>query len=100
MLYRPVNLDSERIVGLVFELASQLQVERAQRIALELALERAGVLKSDAVGAVAGDAELKARSTAELNQSMAKLLRVITEIGDARGPLRHEGLAPANSGAT
>lgn len=99
MLYRPVTPDAERIVGLVFELASQLQVERAQRIALELALERAGVLKSDAVDALAGDAELRERSTAELNQAMAKLLRVITELSDARGPLRHEGLAPAQGEA-
>lgn len=98
MLYRPVNLDSERIVGPIFELASQLQVERAQRIALELALERAGVLKSDAIGALAGDPELNARSSEELDRAMAKLLRVITELSDARGPLRHEGLAPAQGG--
>ena len=40
--------------------------------------------------AVAGDVELNRRSRAELDQSMAKLLRVLTESADARGPLRGE----------
>lgn len=90
MMYRNNFPDAERLAGLVFELASQLQVERSQRVALELALERAGVLKPDAVAAVAGDVELNRRSRAELDQSMAKLLRVLTESADARGPLRGE----------
>ncbi len=94
MMYRNNYPDAERLAGLVFELASQLQVERSQRVALELALERAGVLKPDAVAAVAGDAELDRRSRAELDQSMAKLLRVLTESADARGPLRGEIAKP------
>jgi len=89
-MYRNNTPDAERLAGLVFELASQLQVERSQRIALELALERAGVLKPDAVAAVAGDVELRRRSGAELDQAMEKLLRVLTESADPRGPLRGE----------
>lgn len=89
MMYRNNVLDAERLAGLVFELASQLQVERSQRIALELALERAGVLAPGALAA-AGDAELRQRSCAELDQALEKLLRVLMERADARGPLRGE----------
>jgi hypothetical protein len=94
MMYRNNIPDAERLAGLVFELASQLQVERSQRLALELALERAGVLAPNALAAVAGDVELRQRSRAELDQSMEKLLRVLTERADARGPLRGE-IAPS-----
>ncbi len=93
MMYRNNVLDAERLAGLVFELASQLQVERSQRVALELALERAGVLKPDSVASLAGDDELRRRSNSELDQAMAKLLRVLTESADPRGPLRGE-IAP------
>jgi hypothetical protein len=94
MMYRNNVPDAERLAGLVFELASQLQVERSERVALELALERAGVLTPGAVAAVAGDAELRRRSRAELDRSIEKLLRVLTERADARGPLRGE-IAPS-----
>lgn len=90
MMYRNNIPDAERLTGLVFELASQLQVERSQRVALELALERAGVLTPGAISEVAGDAELRRRSGIELDQAMEKLLRVLTERADARGPLRGE----------
>ena len=99
MMYRNNVLDAERLAGLVFELASQLQVERSQRVALELALERAGVLKPDAVAALAGDDELRRRSGNELDQAMAKLLRVLTESADARGPLRGEIAKAGQEGA-
>jgi hypothetical protein len=95
MMYRNNTPDAERLAGLAFELASQLQVERSQRIALELALERAGVLKPDAIAILAGDEELRRRSRVELDQAMAKLLRVLTEGADPRGPLRGEAVKSA-----
>lgn len=83
-----VGLDPERLAGLVFDLASQLHIERAQRIALEIALVRAGVLDVQKIEGLASDAELRRRSAAELDQSMAKLMRVLTEHADERRPLR------------
>jgi len=97
MIHRSITPDAERLVGLVFELASQLHVERTQRIALELALERAGVLQPAALDSVAGDAELRARSTVELDTAMAKFLRVLSESADARGPLRNEAAPHSHS---
>ena len=82
------NPDPERLTGLVFELASQLHIERTQRIALEIALTRSGVLDVQGVEGLAGDAELRRRSAAELELSMAKLMRVLTEHPDERRPLR------------
>jgi hypothetical protein len=78
----------EQLTALVFELASQLHVERVRRLALEVALERSGALAPDAVQAVAGDARLAARGAAELERAMAGIMRVLTEGGDPRSPLR------------
>ena len=78
----------EQLTALVFELASQLHVERVRRLALEVALERCGALAPDAVQAVAGDARLAARGAAELERAMAGIMRVLTEGGDSRSPLR------------
>ena len=87
--------DLEQLTALVFELASQLHVERVRRLALEVALERSGALAPDAVQAVVGDARLAARSAAELERAMAGTMRVLTEGGDPRSPLR----AQSRSGA-
>lgn len=84
--------DSERLAGLVFELASQLHAERARRIALEQALVSAGVLTAGAVAAAAPAA--RAETSAALDRSMHGLLRMIAESDDPRTPLRHEGRAP------
>ncbi len=87
-------LDRERLAGLVFELAAQLHVERAQRIALEVALERAGVFAPGALAALADDPDYRDRAQSGLDTSMHKLLRVLAENDDPRAPLRHE--APAD----
>jgi len=80
--------DRRQLAGLVFELASQLHVERAQRVALQTALERAGVLDAAALAAVAADAAAQRLSRQMLEQSVARLLRVLTEDIDPRRPLR------------
>ena len=82
------ELDTQRLAGLVFELASQLQAERAHRLALETALARAGVLPPGAVAGLADDPELRAESRRAADESVARLLRVLTEQPDARRPLR------------
>jgi hypothetical protein len=84
---KPV-LDDERLAGLVFELASQLHAERLHRLALEHALERAGVLAPGAVQAAAADAALRERGRSEVEEAVARLMRVLTENADRRAPLR------------
>lgn len=80
--------DRQQLAGLVFELASQLHVERAQRVALQVALERAGVVDAATLLALAGDPELRRRDREMLEESIAKLLRVLTEEADPSRPLR------------
>ena len=80
--------DLEQLTALVFELASQLHVERVRRLALEAALERAGARAPAGVPAGAGHARLAARGAAALDRAMAGIMRVLTESGDPRSPLR------------
>lgn len=96
MKHRPIDLDTERLAGLIYELASQLHVERTQRIALELALERAGVIDGQSVATLAVDPALRERSAAALKRSMAKLMRIVTESADPSRPLRRD--VPSSSG--
>lgn len=95
----PVPPDTERLASLVFELASQLHVERAQRLALETALARAGLLQPQQVSAAAEDAEFTRRSREALDVAMANLLRVLTEGNDPRRPLRPAPDTDRNAGA-
>ncbi len=83
----PMQPDTDRLTGLLFELAAQLHVERTRRLALETALERAGLLPTGAVDALAGDADLLARTRAELELAMRKLMRVLGDDPDPRTPL-------------
>ncbi len=70
------------LAALLFELASQLHVERARRIALELAMTRAGALRPDTLARLADDPELHRLTRAALDDAMARLMRVITESGE------------------
>lgn len=74
----PVAPDNAALTAMVLELASQLHVERARRIALELALARAGVVPPDAIAALAIDPEFRRSSQAALDAAMARIMRVIT----------------------
>jgi len=80
--------DREQLTGLVFELASQLHVERAQRLALQALLEKSGVIDAATLQAMASDPALQRRNREALEESVAKLLRVLTESADPRRPLR------------
>ena len=80
--------DCERLTGLVFELASQLHVERAQRVALQVALEKAGLIDAATLQSLASDAALQRRNREMLEESIAELLRVLSESADPRRPLR------------
>lgn len=82
--------DNARLAGLVFELASQLHVERARRIALEAVLRDAGLLSDAAIEAAGAAEETRARTAAALDKAMGGLMRVVTEGADPRMPLRKE----------
>jgi hypothetical protein len=83
--------DTDRLAGLVFELASQLHVERAQRVALEAVLVKNGLIAADAKERMTDDVECHRRTVEALEESMSKLMRVLTERTDPRTPLRGGG---------
>lgn len=85
----PVPTRSQ-LAGLVFELASQLHVERAHRLALQAALEKAGFVDSASLQALASDPALQRHSHETLEESIAKLMRVLMENADPRRPLRDD----------
>jgi hypothetical protein len=78
----------EQLTALVFELASQLNAERVHRIALECALEAAGVIAADAAERIASEPLVRAKALAGLDRAMEGVMRVITEDPDPRTPLR------------
>ena len=84
----------EQLTALVFELASQLHAERVHRIAMEAALEAAGVLVPGAADGIASRADVHAKALASLDRSMAAVMRVLTEGPDPRTPLRTQNDKP------
>jgi hypothetical protein len=86
------QVSPDRLAALVFELAAQLHVERTQRLALETVLARAGVIAPGAPEALADDPALLAVAREKLDRSIRALLRIVTETGDAKAPLRPEAL--------
>jgi hypothetical protein len=90
------ELDNSKLAGLVFELASQLHIERARRLALEAALASRGVLTPAEIEAAGEDAAFRDRASAEADLAIRKLLRVLSDSADERAPLRAE--APPQGG--
>jgi UDP-N-acetyl-D-mannosaminuronic acid transferase (WecB/TagA/CpsF family) len=88
-----VSPDTESLVGLVMELGSQLHIERARRVALEEALLAAGVLTREAIGVAGSDPAVRERTQKLLEDSIGKLVAVLTEDPDPRVPLRKQSLA-------
>ncbi|MBN8872139.1 MAG: hypothetical protein J0H67_04830 [Rhodospirillales bacterium] len=86
----PATID--QVAAMVLELASQLHVERQRRMALEAVLRRQGVLADGAVDAMVEDETLLADARGALDANLRRLLRIMTETGDPRGPLRAEAL--------
>ena len=82
------GISADKLASLVFELAAQLHVERAQRSALERALVEAGVLAEGAAAAAGPGPE----AAAALDRSIRALLRIASESGDHPAPLRAEAL--------
>lgn len=82
----------DRLCGLVFELAGALHVERQQRMALEEILVRRQVVSREEIAALVSDKDFRAKAQGELDDSIARLMRVISEQGSPQGPLRAEML--------
>lgn len=83
-----VTLD--QLGALMLELASQIHVERQQRIALETLLVQHGVLAPEALEALADDKAVVEKGRTALDAALRRMFRIMTETGDARGPLRAE----------
>ena len=79
--------------GLLCERAAPRHAERARRIALEAALEAAGVLSVGACETAADSPPVRTRTMAALDHAMAGLIRVMTEDVDPRTPLRKSSRA-------
>jgi hypothetical protein len=88
------GLDSSRLAALIFELASQLHIERSRRLALEAVLVRRGVLAAAEIDALAEDPAWRRQASEAADLAVRKLLLVLAESDDARAPLRAE--APAS----
>ena len=82
------GIDNSRLAGLVFELASQLHVERARRLALEATLSRLGILEVSQIEAAASDPTYRRQTALLADEAIRRLLRVLSESSDARTPLR------------
>jgi hypothetical protein len=89
-------LDNATLAALVFELASQLHIERTRRLALEAALASAGLVTPAKIEAAAEDDAFREEAGRAADGSICKLLRVLSESPDERVPLRAEAPCPAN----
>ncbi len=86
------GVDIDRLAALVFELSSQLHVERHRRMALERALVAKGVVAEADLAALAEDQAFLGAARDAADRSLRKLLRILAEDGDRRAPLRKEAL--------
>jgi hypothetical protein len=85
------GLDNATLGALILELASQLHVERTRRLALEAALADAGVVGPTTIEKTGEQAALREQAAKAADQSIRKLLRVLSDSKDERVPLRAEG---------
>jgi hypothetical protein len=90
------ELDCATVAALVLELASQLHVERARRLALEAVLSDRGVLEQGEVEAAGGKPALSQAAARAADEAVRRLLRILAESSNERAPLRAE--APRSEG--
>jgi hypothetical protein len=88
------GLDNATLGALVFELASQLHVERTRRLALEAALAAAGLIAPGAIESAGEQAAFREVAARAVDESIRKLLRTLSESKDDRTPLRAESGTP------
>ncbi len=83
---------TDRLAALLLELAAQLHAERQRRMALEEVLVRHGALDRAELEALVSDAGFLHAAQSALDGNLRRLLRIMAEGGDPRGPLRAEAL--------
>ena len=83
-------VDVDTLAALVMELASELHVERQRRIALEHELAARGIVDLDAVERAAVTPAVRERGNEALDRSIRAFMRIMTEGGDPKAPLRGE----------
>ena len=84
------ELDNAMLAALIFELASQLHLERTHRLALEAALARRGLVTPADIDAAGENVAFRKASGEAADLAIRKLLRVLSESPDERAPLRAE----------
>jgi hypothetical protein len=90
------ELNNAALAALLFELASQLHIERTQRLALQAALTSKGILTRSAIEAAGEDAAVREEACKAADQAIRKLLRVLSESPDERVPLRSQASHVSN----
>ncbi len=88
------GLDNSKLAALVFELASELHIERARRLAVEAARISRGIVSEADIEAAGDDAAFRRRAGEAADLAICRLLRVLSESSDERAPLRAEAPAP------
>ena len=86
------DADLDKAVGLVFELAAQLHVERQRRLALEKLMSDKGLITATEMETLTDDDKFLETAREALDRSLHKLMRILSEQGDKKGPLRAEAL--------
>lgn len=84
---------TDRLVSLVWQLASELHTTRQRLAAVEALLGRAGVLPAGAVDTFRADAGEAAAMAAERDGFFDRIMRVVTEDGPAEHPMRDQWYA-------
>lgn len=84
------ELDNATLAALVFELASQLHIERTRRLALEATLVSRGIVTPATLEAAGESASFREEAANAADLSIRKLLRLLTESPDRQVPLRGE----------
>ncbi|MGH8137122.1 MAG: hypothetical protein ACREVV_02840 [Steroidobacteraceae bacterium] len=84
------EIGNATLAALIFELASQLQIERTRRLALEAALANSGIVMPAKIETVSEEAWFREEATKAADLSIRKLLRMLSESPDERVPLRTE----------
>lgn len=83
-------LSPTTLASLLFELASQLHIERARRMALEAALAQRSLLTAQEIEQAGASPTFQQEACSAADQAIRKLLRVLSESPDERVPLRAE----------
>ncbi|MBL8835612.1 MAG: hypothetical protein JNL66_05170 [Alphaproteobacteria bacterium] len=84
--------DVDTLASLVMELAAQLHGERNRRLALEHVLASRGLVAAGEIEQAAAQPAVAEAARKSADESIRALLRIMTEGGDPKAPLRGEAV--------